>query len=1058
MNGESNSTPRDIFQVGGSLPPDASTYIEREADDQLYQGLKAREFCYVLNSRQMGKSSLRVQVMKRLQAEGVACAFIDITQLGSQGISPKQWYGSLVRILTKEFDLTNQFNLRTWIRERGDLTPIQILGEFVEEVVLVQVQNPIVIFVDEIDSILSLDFPTDDFFAFIRACYNKRVDKSEYQRLTIVPIGVATPSTLIQDKSRTPFNIGRGIELKGFQLDEVHPLAEGLTAKTSNPQAVLQTILGWSGGQPFLTQKICKLALATSDPIPLGGEAEWIDNLVQTEIINNWESRDEPEHLKTIRNRILHDERQAGQLLGMYQQILREGEITADNSPAQRELRLSGLVNRQQDKLIVFNRVYATVFDQGWVTRTLASLRPYAEALEGWLASNCEDESRLLSGQTLQEALAWSTDKTLDKQDNQFLSASQEAEFNRQKAANQRQRRALFIVSALFAISLASAGFALLQGLIADTQRHIAIENAEKAQEQAELAEKRRKEADLAKNYAIKARNAETLQRELAEKLGKKAVEARKKAIEARDAEAKQRQIAEREKRIADQQSQIAVKKRKEAETARKAEIVQRKIAESERQEAVAARSAEAEQRKIAETKRQEAETARIAEAEQRKIAEQQKQKAEELTAKVRTAVESQVEEKIEKSAKLWEAKSQLPALTQAVIAARPMRELGNKKLENDLVSDKAKTSAKQQLLILLRQIKVQNQIEVSSSVWGISISRDGKILAAASRDGTVKLWNIKTGEEIRTLRGHQSGIPDVSISPDGETLASASEDGTVKLWNMETGQEIRTLRGHQSRVMSVRISLDGKTVASGSHDGTVKLWNMKTGKEIRTLPGHQSKIKSVRISPDGETLASAGNDGIVKLWNTKTGEEIRTLRGHQSEVNSLSISSNGETLASASDNGIVKLWNIKTGEEIRTFGGHKSEVNSLSISPDGEALASGDDDGTVKLWNLNTGDEIATIRVHQYSSSIDNISFSPDGNTLAFAGSYGTVKLLKIGGIQPLPTQEETLEGLIKLGCEWMRDYLNHNSKVTQSEIAVCESYLKTSEEQNSNVIKLPR
>ena len=151
---------------------------------------------------------------------------------------------------------------------------------------------------------MNLGFDIDDFFVLIRNCYNQRADKQEYERLTFVLLGVATPSQFIRDRNRTPFNIGKAITLQGFQLHEAQPLLQGLQEKVSNPQAVLKEVLAWTNGQPFLTQKICKLARTSSSLISAGSEAQWIEDLIRTNIIDDWESQDQPEHLRTIRDRI----------------------------------------------------------------------------------------------------------------------------------------------------------------------------------------------------------------------------------------------------------------------------------------------------------------------------------------------------------------------------------------------------------------------------------------------------------------------------------------------------------------------------------------------------------------------------------------------------------------------------------------------------------------------------------------------------------------------------------------------------------------------------------
>ena len=900
-----NSTTKpSYYQVGGSLTNNAPNYVKRQADDDLYNRLKAGEFCYVLNSRQMGKSSLQVRTIQRLTNEGIACAAIDISEIGNRGVTPEQWYAGLLRILENNFNLSDIVNVRTWWRDRNFLTPVQRLSEFIETVLLPNISSNIVIFIDEIDSILALDFPADDFLALIRSCYNKRANNSEFDRLTWALLGVASPTDLCREQnasSNTPFNIGKAIELTGFDETEAQPLAAGLAELTDSSQEVLREVLYWTGGQPFLTQKLCKLLLENSQLMPnlpppappcqggekdpaapfQGGEKdkintskEWVEKVVRLKIVENWETQDVPEHLSTIRDRLFKENYRIVRRLGLYQQILEQAEIVPDGSAEQMELRLSGLIVKRREKLTISNPIYEAVFNKELIEQKLEKLSPYSEAIKLWLNSSCEDDSQLLRGDDLQSALVWAAGKSLRNEDFQFLTASQKVILSEQ---NQ-----------------------LLHLATLETKK--AVCDAEKALMEAESAKQKAKQW-IGIGSAVLAAS-------LVGAIGFST-------------------LAYQRFRLA----QASIEIEQNGSDALLLAVSQK----TENSEALS-----------------EALLRAIASGKKLKTLVGNKHKLEQYPATRPLLALQIILDKISKTQQIntsllpknkinWQAHK--GAVTS--VSFSPNRQI----LATAGIDDRVR-------IWNLSGQKIAEWKALQQSVNMVNFSPNGKFLATAGRDSTVKLWNW-SGKNISQLTGIQGSVTSISFSPEGKLLAAAGIDSKAAIWKLSKLPKLISssvqIPGHNGVVRSVNFSPRGDFLTTLDGQSTVRIWNL-SGKLKKILP---LQAIGISFSPAAHQyrFATVTLNGKVGLWNLSEKELVKEFQTLHFDAKSISFSPDGERLATVGIDKTVRLWNL-AGRQVAQFE-FEENVVSVSWSGDGKQIAVAGSNGTVWLRQVEGLEEL---------------------------------------------------------------------------------------------------
>jgi WD40 repeat protein len=1013
--------PPDFFVTGGTVHRDAACYVVRRADGELYENLRAGHFCYVLTSRQMGKSSLMVRTAIRLRENGTAVAVLDLTSVGSN-LDAEQWYGGLLMQIGLRLEMEDAL-LEYW-ESHAHFGPMQRWMQAMRDCVLPRDSSRIVIFIDEVDAVRSLPFSTDEFFAGIRELYNRRSEDPELERLTFCLLGVALPSDLIRDSRLTPFNIGKRIELPDFQAAEAAPLATGLGRGAQLSAQLLDRVLHWTGGHPYLTQRLCQ-GVAESGAV---NDRDVVDRVCGNIFLAE-RARERDDNLLFVRERILRGDQELAGLLNLYARV-RQGKPVADDetSPLVSLLRLAGIVRSEAGRLRVRNRIYERVFDRNWIADNMpdAEVRRQRAAYRRGLFRAAAAAAVIIALITMLLVYAlWQRS---------LAEAARAEAFSRELAANaigqlpaDPELSALLAIEAWKAAPTTQAAYALRQSLPephagpalrghASAVRHAQFSPDGKRVVTASLDQSARVwdtttgrlTADLRGHTGIVhtasfSPNGKTVLTASSDRTaalwdaltGRRLIQFRGHMAPVTSAAFSPdgRQVVtssdDRTARIWD------------AGTGTELTVLRG------HQDVVWNGAFSPDGRLVATASNDQ--TARLWQAASGRML---------FTLKGHTADVGVVFSPDGSLAATWSS-DQSTCIWETRTGRRRATLRGHTNWMHS-----AAFSPDGRLLVTGSYDGTARVWETgagrgllelrghTSAVWSAEFSPDGKWIVTASNDATARVWDANTGRLLKELRGHTKGMQCAArFSPDGTMALTGSNDGTARLWHLQRSNVLTELRGHTAPVISMAFSPNGRSIVTTSHlaDHSTRIWDLQTGREIRKFEDPIIGLRSVAFHPDAQWVAITNAYRTLFFWEVDTGRLAKTFQGFTDNVLSSAFSPDGKEILTGGYAGSVQLWRVDNGQEIRRFSGrdetaggmpsdgeHADRVADVAFSADGGLVAAAGWNGLARIWETGTGRELAVLRGHQ--NQVFSVAFSRDGKWIVTGGADATARVWERG------------------------------------------------------------
>jgi WD40 repeat protein len=871
------------FQDGGALRV-GSFYATRPADEKLTSALLAGELCYVLAPRQMGKSSLRARVTRELRAQGVRCAGLDLTLIGAHGVAADAWFHALVEEVGAEIGLVGVD--AAWLQTAG-LPPVARWVRFLTVDLLAAVDGRIVVFVDEIDSVVGLQGAVsgDELLASIRAVVGGRADHPDWARLTFCLLGVVAPHHLILDPVRTPFNIGQAVPLDDLTPSEAAVFLPGLAPLGPLAEAVLEEAWSWTHGDPYLLQRLCKGLLARGSPFRDG--CVRVEEVVRELFLDGGPSTDI--HLASAAERVL-GAASSRAMLDLYRRVRAGAPVAADpRDPLQLDLRLAGMVTTRgvrQPALVVRNRVFAEVFDLSWVDLH-AGRRELAALAAAW-ATRGRRPADLLRGETLQEQRALAEARgDLTPEESELLLASVDAETaqaalderraNTERAlqsARRSTRRIAILAGLLGLAALAAALLYVRLENVGGSVRELTRRRTELWAESALLAAGQAGSERDALTYALRAVGAEreaTVGREWLTAGTSRAAHA---AVAA----------ASRASSIPYQEHHSG-----SVEWSPDGRAVYVAVGGRVRTWTMGGGSsgptweADREELRWAGPSPDGTAVATVGEVDGLRVWEDNGRI---MRCELRWADEALTQGR-------WS-----PDGSRIVVAG----ERGGVE-----VVDANTCTASERLPGL------------GAAVWGLDFHPSGHEVAAASMHGVVRTWSLPDGLPRLDLRVGSEEVIGLRYSPDGTVLAAATAERTSIAWDTTTGKLLWKFLSPGAFAVILAFSPDGALLAAGGADGVVHILDPRTGMERAVLRGHRGSVSGVAWAPKGRRLASAAAGSELRIWRPASSQSTRAYVGDGVGLECLTWSPDGARIAVGGKAGRLRVLDAETLIEVAT-------------------------------------------------------------------------------------------------------------------------------------------